>query len=253
MKRAIFTIANDAYAHQVASLRESFEKYTLPDSIDFYWIRLERNGEKPHKWCINSSEILGRTLACYSQYSIVEAATAIKPRVFRSLFNASDYDELMYIDPDIVFYQDINKLFEELKDCDAGLTPHLLTPYQDDEAPTDLQILKSGSYNLGFLFLRNSKETNEFLNWWIDKTLFDCMEVKIEGVFTDQKWCEYIPSFIPNTKIIKSAGWNVAYWNLHERRIYESNGVYYVNNELLAYAFFWLRESNNWKNFKAFY
>ncbi len=104
MKRAIFTIANDAYAHQVASLRDSFEKYTPLDSIDFYWIRLERSGEKPHKWCINSSEILGHTLASYSQYSIVEAATAIKPRVFRSFFDVSGYDELMYIDPDIVFF-----------------------------------------------------------------------------------------------------------------------------------------------------
>lgn len=238
MKKVIFTIANDAYIHQVDALYESFRKFTNIDEVDFIWVRVERVGEPIRDYGINSSEILNRTLATYSQYSITEAATSIKPRVFRYLFDRKLYDQVIYLDPDIKLYCDANWLFKEFVDFNVVLTPHLLTPYKDEAAPTDLQILKSGSYNLGFLYLQKSPNSKEFINWWTEKTLTDCLETKIDGVFTDQKWCEFATSFIDNSKVYRHPGCNVAYWNIHERRITNNNGKYSVNGEDLIFMHF---------------
>ena len=54
-----------------------------------------------------------------------------------------------------------------------------------------------------------------------------------EGLFVDQKWIDLVPGFYPDVGIIHHPGYNVAYWNLHCRRV-EIGDQIRVNGEPLA-------------------
>ena len=40
-----------------------------------------------------------------------------------------------------------------------------------------------------------------------------------EGLFVDQRWVDLVPALFDDYVVMKRAGLNVAYWNLHERSI----------------------------------
>src|SRR6185503_15926859 len=40
------------------------------------------------------------------------------------------------------------------------------------------------------------------------------------GLFTDQKWMDFAPAFAAATFVLRDPGYNVAYWNLHERTLH---------------------------------
>lgn len=58
------------------------------------------------------------------------------------------------------------------------------------------------------------------------KTIYNSFNDIEVGVYTDQKWIDFIPSFIQTQYIyiIRNIGCNVAPWNFYERKIKKSNG-----------------------------
>jgi glycosyltransferase involved in cell wall biosynthesis len=118
------------------------------------------------------------------------------------------------------------------------LTPHILSPFPDKKLPNDLDILRSGTYNLGFLALQASKETDAFLDWWWRWLQTDCYSDPRTGVFTDQKWVNFAPIFWPSFHVLRDVTYNVAYWNLHERTLTYEKDQWLVNGRPLAFYHF---------------
>jgi glycosyltransferase involved in cell wall biosynthesis len=128
---------------------------------------------------------------------------------------------VVYLDPDILVLYPLDAVFSGFA---AGhqiiLTPHLLTPLPaDGKMPDDLSILNSGVYNLGFAAIAGSDRSKAHLAWWAHKLRTLGASDLRAGTFTDQKWIDLIPAFEPTTFIIRDPGYNVAYWNLHERTV----------------------------------
>ncbi len=48
------------------------------------------------------------------------------------------------------------------------------------------------------------------------------------GLFVDQKWMNLAPGLFEHIAILRHAGCNMAYWNLHERVLTEDAGGYLV-------------------------
>ena len=153
------------------------------------------------------------------QYTILELNTAIKPFVFAHLFGREDADRVVYFDPDIQLYASGEPLLRRLDSAEVVLTPHLSAPLDDDKHPSDLAILQSGTYNLGFLALRRSAQTRQMVQWWSRKLERDCVVDIPRGLFTDQKWMDLVPGFCADVHVERDAGWNVAYWNLAHREV----------------------------------
>ncbi len=153
------------------------------------------------------------------QYTILELNTAIKPFVFTHLFGRDDVDRVIYFDPDIQLYSSGEPLLRRLDSAQVVLTPHLGAPLDDDKHPSDLAILQSGTYNLGFLALRRSAQTRQMVQWWSRKLERDCVVDIPRGLFTDQKWMDLVPGFCADVHVERDAGWNVAYWNLAHRDV----------------------------------
>ena len=114
-----------------------------------------------------------------------------------------------------------------------------MKPLQDGKEPSDLTIMKSGVYNLGFLGLRNDAQAGELLDWWSDRCYCQC-RIDIAGnMFTDQRWMDLAPCFVDETVILRHAGYNVAYWNLAHwvvRRL--RNNTWTVNKGPLRFFHF---------------
>jgi glycosyltransferase involved in cell wall biosynthesis len=173
------------------------------------------------------------------QYTILELNTAIKPFVFTHLFGREDADRVIYFDPDIQLYASGEPLLRRLDEAEVVLTPHLTAPLADDRHPSDLAIVQSGTYNLGFLALRRSAQTRALAQWWSHKLERDCVVDIPRGLFTDQKWMDLVPGLFDRVHVERDAGWNVAYWNLAHRDVQSSaEAGYTVNGRPLFFFHF---------------
>jgi hypothetical protein len=173
------------------------------------------------------------------RYSILELSTAVKPFVLRYLFEHGA-ETVTYFDPDIFLFSPMNEVFETLGAGASGvIIPHMLKPFpKDGERPGDLDILQSGIYNLGFISLRRCSDTLEFLGWWSAWLETHCYSDPALGIFTDQKWINFAPIFWPSIYVLRHLGYDVAYWNLHERQLLLHGDQYRIDDYPLVFFHF---------------
>jgi glycosyltransferase involved in cell wall biosynthesis len=159
-------------------------------------------------------------LALRVRYNTIELATAVKPWVFQKLFEEG-HRHAVYLDPDVYLFGPITEVLDLLeRGSNAVLTPHITRPLPRDGCkPDDLEILRTGIYNLGFLALRNSEEVAAFLGWWRAWLRTNCFSVNTRGEFTDQKWLNFANVLWNDFAVLRHPGYNLAYWNLHERTL----------------------------------
>lgn len=172
------------------------------------------------------------------KYNVTELNTAAKPYFLEFLYNKyPELERLCYIDPDISFYDELNEIDDLLKTNNFVVTPHAMTPMPNDgHWPSDVAYLRSGTYNLGFIGTRRDPEVFKMLKWWQEKLYNECVSLTEEGYFTDQKWMILLNNFFNGTYVLKEPGYNVAYWNLHERsQISKEDNKYFVNNKPLYF------------------
>jgi glycosyltransferase involved in cell wall biosynthesis len=172
------------------------------------------------------------------RYTVLELSTAVKPFFLEHLFQQYDLQRLCYFDPDIFFYQPIDKIWAALETYAIVLIPHLLGPLDDGFNPNELTILRSGAYNLGFLGLSRHPETDHLLKWWQDKMHRYCVVAFDQGLFVDQRWMDLVPARYASTCIHRDPGCDVAYWNLYNRVIDLDGDPYTVNGVPLKFYHF---------------
>jgi glycosyltransferase involved in cell wall biosynthesis len=161
-------------------------------------------------------------------YSVIEFNTAVKPFAFMHLFSEFGYQKLCYLDPDILLFNPLTTVFKALTTHNIVLTPHMMAPLQDGKEPSDLTIMKSGVYNLGFLGVRRDPQSMSLLKWWSDRLTFHC-RVDIPGnMFTDQRWMDLAPVLVPNPFILRHPGYNVAYWNIAHRLVSKNHASEWI-------------------------
>ncbi|MEE4193150.1 MAG: hypothetical protein V2I66_16345, partial [Halieaceae bacterium] len=239
-KTCIFTIVSRNYLHYARTLMNSVEEFA-PEAERVVGLCDARgdfdfSGE-------NFSLLEMRDLPIPEidkfifRYTILELNTAIKPYVISALFEQG-YDKVIYFDPDIRIYRSLEPMLALLDEHQMLLTPHLTGPLDDDKLPSELNILVSGSYNLGYIGLRNTPDMQRFAHWWEDKLYTDCVVDLERGLFVDQKWMDLAPGMYPGVHIERSPAWNVAYWNLKHRAVTRDAQEYRVNGEPLVFFHF---------------
>ena len=153
----------------------------------------------------------------FFQYSMLEAATAVKPWAIDYLLGQG-YEAVVYFDADIKVYSPLEELRCALESHEILLTPHTLAPYPDDALPNESTIRLAGIFNLGFAAFRRAEKADAALRWWKAKTLHNCRVAPAEGVFVDQCWMDFAPHYF-GAQTLAEPGYNVSYWNLHERTL----------------------------------
>ena len=213
--------------HYVIGLVDKLDAARLPDELmpDYPMLEVDKIGI-PH---------FG---AMCDRYDITELNTAVKPffidYFYRTYPNAT---AVIYFDPDIIIFQPLNKLNDDLTRHSLVLTPHINSPTPDWERPNEQHHLNTGIFNLGFIGLRTDDTARQFVNWWKDRLVYECRIDLCAGLFVDQQWVNFAPVYHDNVLIERHPGYNVAYWNLHERHLStDDNGQWRVNKaELLQF------------------
>lgn len=154
-------------------------------------------------------------------HDVVEACTAVKGALLARLLERDDTAAVVYLDPDIVVFAPIVPVVEALRHASVILTPHLLEP-----ETTALGVLENertalahGTFNLGFLAVAADEDGHRFAQWWRDRLIDHCFDDRMAGLFTDQRWCDLVPSMFVRHAIIRDAGCNMAPWNAGQRAL----------------------------------
>ncbi|MDR2841296.1 MAG: hypothetical protein LBV75_08600 [Paludibacter sp.] len=165
-------------------------------------------------------------------YDIVELNTAIKPYYFEYfMLHYPQFETIMYFDPDIVVYDSLRAVEDELRGKSAVLTPHITTNIALDGLYPSLNVfLAHGLYNLGFLAISNSNEAKRIIRWWAEYLANHCIKRLSNGYFVDQLPMNFAPLFFDDVCVSKNLGFNYAYWNFHERELTVKNDKYYIND-----------------------
>jgi hypothetical protein len=171
------------------------------------------------------------------KYDVVELNTALKPSFLKHLF-AEGFDRAVYLDPDIRMMAPPEPVIQALDRAQIVLTPHSLGPVMDGKRPSDIDYLRQGSYNLGFIGLSAGADSRAFLDWWERRCLGQGFNDATFGVFVDQKWVDLAPSYFDSVCILRHPGCNVAYWNLHERTLARSGNGFTANGVPLVFFHF---------------
>lgn len=172
------------------------------------------------------------------KYNVLEQNTAAKGHFLKFLFEKYGFKKLLYFDPDIMIFNSLENLWELLEKKSIVLTPHLTEPICDDRFPSEYDIMRSGTYNLGFIGLSNTTTARKFLDWWMPHLMEHAFSNVKEGLFTDQKWIDLVPAIFDDVYIIRHPGYNVAYWNLMQRKVELKDRKISVNGKPLYFFHF---------------
>lgn len=98
--------------------------------------------------------------------------------------------------------------------------------------------MRAGIYNLGFLGVGPTAEASEILGWWARRLRYQCVNEQGRGLFVDQKVIDLVPGFADGVRILRDSRYNVAYWNLAQRRLEQDGEGWRVDGERLGFFHF---------------
>lgn len=172
------------------------------------------------------------------RYSVLELSTAVKPWLLRHLMEATG-KPVTYLDPDIRVYGSLEQLDRLAAEHGVVLIPHNNEPIPPDgRTPSQVDIMIAGTYNLGYVSLSARPEVGKLLDWWADRLRRDCRVDPLWGYFVDQRWFDLAPGFLSDLAIVRDPEFNVAYWNLHARRLERDDDRYLVDGRPLGFFHF---------------
>ncbi len=251
-----FTVCSNNFLAQAKAMLDSLHVHH-PDVTSLLFLVDEKEGsidyqsyEPSELIFVNESVVPGFT-SMLDRYTVIELNTAVRPFLFQYItdrFNSPS--RVYYLDPDMYIYNKMEATDKLLDDHFIILTPHFTEPIPLDGAkPFEDLALIYGVYNAGFLAMNLShRQSDNFLQWWGERTIQFAYTDTSRGLFTDQIWFNLVPVFFDNVHILKHKGYNMAIWNLHERKIreYEQAGkVSLENDEMLVIYHF-----SNWNYFE---
>jgi hypothetical protein len=171
------------------------------------------------------------------KYEAFELCCALKPYAMRHVFNHYAASHLAYLDSDILvthcFWQELESAWMAKA---ILLTPHLIRLPLELDMDFQRSLVQHGGYNGGFIAVKRDPDTEEFLDWWDAVLENGCTFDPMNNIYVDQRWLDLFASSSSAVGVLRDPGFNVAYWNLHERKLEEKpSGIWYVNDQPLRF------------------
>jgi len=132
----------------------------------------------------------------------------------------SGFDRVVFIKQESLVLGDLTPLFDILRRASIVLTPHLVSPLtRADRIERELNILQSGTFNVGILGVAATAVAGRFLAWWQDRVHAHCRHAVADGWHYEQRWLDLVPGFFEDVHVLRDPAFNVGHWNLPERVI----------------------------------
>lgn len=260
-----FTVCSANYLPYAKSVADSFIEHNPGYEFIIVVVEPEQHYDpaffQPHRIMQVPTASIPEFKDMNSRYNTFELCCSLSPHMAEYLLKTNPQcDILFYLDTDIY-------VFGAFTEAEALLKKHsyIITPHMASTAPHpaltffELNMLKAGVYNSGFWGLSRCNETFELLAWWKNRLSEYCYNTPEKGVFVDQIWLNFFPIYFQQGCILNNPGYNMAYWNLHERTLTVKDGNYFVNENypLVFYHFsgYDIRKPgtlSKWQNFFSF-
>jgi hypothetical protein len=176
-------------------------------------------------------------------YTPLELCCALRGLLHEYMYDQQISESWIYLDSDIAIFGSLQPIFEQLQTTSILLSPHISSPVDSAYVnPLEIEVLACGVYNGGFLGLKRSEETNQFVHWFKDRLAQFSFNRRgkdsLKWLFLDQLWLNLIPQFFQDVSFLSHPGTNVAYWSLHSRTVTKVDNSYFVNGEPLLFVHF---------------
>jgi hypothetical protein len=232
---AIYTVCTYNHIGRALSLAESVKDYC--PAAKFIICLIDSIGDQylPSGIEVIMSEDIGISFLdeMCSKYSLLELNSALKPYFGNCIFEKyPEVDQLIFLDSDILLFDDLHPVYKSLESNSIVITPHSLSTVTEGTDFDDRVFLRSGIYNAGFFGLKRDQNAQAFLNWWMSKLRNQCFFDSKRGMFAEQLWLNLVPLYFNKVEVLRHEGCNVSYWNLHERNLSLIENVYYVNQKV---------------------
>ncbi len=234
MNMAFCTIASANYLARVQVLEKSLVKFHPAAELHILLCESQDVCEKiavksRRKFLAPADVGCAKWLQMAFYYDITEYKTALKPFLLETLLQQG-YEAVIYFDPDIEIYGNLGELSTILDTYHAVLTPHVCQPIPDDnKQPSMDACIRAGQFNLGFIGMSACPEIFTLLNWWQNVLVEKCLFSNAPTFFVDQFWAAAIPSLLEKTYILRDPAYNMAYWNIFQRKL-ESDGDKWITD-----------------------
>jgi hypothetical protein len=130
------------------------------------------------------------------------------------------FGRVLFFKQESLVLGDHSQVLDRLTRHPLVLTPHLLSPLAGpDAAGRELNILQSGVFNVGLLGVAAGETTLRFLAWWQDRVSTHCAHAIADGIHYEQRWLDLVPAYFPTAHVLRDPAFNVAHWNLPDRRV----------------------------------
>lgn len=161
-----------------------------------------------------------------------------------------EIDFLTYVDADLLFYSNVQPLFDEIADASIAIIEHRFT-----ERLKDREV--NGRFCVEWVSFRRNDEGLNCLSRWRNQCIDWCYYKLEDGKMGDQKYLDEWPKRYPNCHIIQHPGAGIAPWNYAQYFFAKSaSGNIFVNNDrLIFYHFhqFQLLEGDKFFRLSEFY
>lgn len=173
--------------------------YDIPEGMSLYYLdELPNNHtstsliEKYHR----SPDLLRWSLKSVWMLHLVESGSA---------------ENVIFIDPDLYFFDNPAFLFETLSTQAMLLSPHWRSTDPEKDPANFEMNFRDGIYNGGFLGA--TIKGKKALQWLASACLYKCEVTPERGLFVDQKYLDLLQSRFPDVVSLSHKGCNVANWN----------------------------------------
>lgn len=248
-KRAVCTVVTKNYLSYARVLAESTKKYNpnidvyvlLADQVDSYFnpsqepfnlIRLEDLPE--------SRSVIEQMCFYYTPF---ELCCALRGVLHEYMLICTDAEKWLFLDSDVLVYNSLSSIFDELDKTTVLLTPHN-TRATTLEKTNDFEVnfLIGGIYNAGFLGVNRNASTLDFIAWFKERLRhfsFDNIAIGDSlSIFVDQLWLNLVPLYF-DCRLLLDPGANLGHWNLWNKTLsLDCNGKLLINGRSILFIHF---------------
>jgi hypothetical protein len=163
-------------------------------------------------------EVPDREKFCF-RYSRLPLSYACTPMLLDLLFRRG-HDRVLFFKQESMVFGRLDDAIDQLDSAAVLLTPHLVTPLTGvDAVDRERRILLSGVFNVGMVGVANTVEGRKLLGWWADRVREHCLHAVADGMHYEQRWMDLATSYFDGVELLRDPAYNIAHWNLPERKV----------------------------------
>jgi glycosyltransferase involved in cell wall biosynthesis len=153
----------------------------------------------------------------------------LRPRLLE-LALADGAEVAVYLDPEICVYRSLEDVLALARERGIVVTRRVAALPADDRRPNYLDLLAAGRVSDGFVAVSDGPGVQRLLRQWAQSP--------VAPGESGARWLELLPDLFPEAVVLDDPGYNVSFWNLHERRLERDGAGVSANGRPLCFMHF---------------